>query len=410
MKKIIISSVSLFTVFAAQATNGYFAHGYGNANRALAGAGTAVAFDAISSVNNPASALQVNDQLQLELSIFNPKRGHTVTGQMAPPPAFSLALGEVESDRERFFIPGFGWKTSLDEQSSLNIVVYGNGGMNTEYPTSVFYGSNAGVDLAQLFISFGYARQMNDDLAIGVAPIFAAQRFAATGLEAFGQFSANPQAVSNKGHEITTGFGAKFGVTYDVSDTLTLGLSYQTKIAMEDFSDYAGLFAEQGGFDIPSSISISTVYTFSDNALIALDWQKINYSEVASIANAMMPNLMQAQLGQDNGAGFGWRDMDIVKLGYQFGIGETIYRLGVSYGEQPIPESEMLFNILSPGVQEIHYTAGIASGRWSADIMYSPNNNISGANALTCDPISGQCAQNIELEMSQLQFSIGYRF
>jgi hypothetical protein len=69
-----------------------------------------------------------------------------------------------------------------------------------------------------------------------------------------------------------------------------------------------------------------------------------------------------------------------------------------------------LFNILSPGVQEIHYTAGIASGRWSADIMYSPNNNISGANALTCDPISGQCAQNIELEMSQLQFSIGYRF
>ena len=40
---------------AAEATNGYFTHGYGTQSKALAGAGVAVALDVLSAGNNPAT-------------------------------------------------------------------------------------------------------------------------------------------------------------------------------------------------------------------------------------------------------------------------------------------------------------------------------------------------------------------
>lgn len=394
----------------AAATNGYFAHGYGSANQALAGAGSAFGLDAISAVTNPASAVQLNDQLKVDVAIFNPQRSFTVDGQIAPLPAFSLALGEQTSARDYFAIPAIGWKTSLSDQESINIVVYGNGGMNTDYDTGVFFGSQAGVDLAQLFVNLGYAYQVSDRVALGFAPIVAYQRFAATGLEAFSGYSSDANALTNQGHDDSFGIGFKAGFTYRASNELTLGLSTQSKIKMDEFEQYAGLFAEQGGFDIPASVNVSAVYEYAQGSFVAVDWQQINYADVASIANPILPNLMSAPLGANTGPGFGWQDMEVIKVGYQHTSGDTQYRLGVSYGEQPIPASEVLFNILAPGVQEWHYTLGMEMGRFSYALMYSPESTVSGVNPLTCDPVSGQCAQTIELKMSQLQVTFGYQF
>ncbi len=61
-------------------------------------------------------------------------------------------------------------------------------------------------------------------------------------------------------------------------------------------------------------------------------------------------------------------------------------------------------------MQEIHYTAGIVVDDLSISLMYSPKNKVAGPNPLTCDPVNGQCAQNINLYMSQVLLSFGYRF
>ena len=84
---------------------------------------------------------------------------------------------------------------------------------------------------------------------------------------------------------------------------------------------------------------------------IAVDVQQVLYSGVASVGNPLLPNLMQSPLGTDGGAGFGWEDMTTIKGGVQLRAGEGwTWRAGYSYGSQPIPESEVLFNILAPGV------------------------------------------------------------
>ncbi|MHB1462975.1 MAG: hypothetical protein ACYC1M_16915 [Armatimonadota bacterium] len=114
-------------------------------------------------------------------------------------------------------------------------------------------------------------------------------------------------------------------------------------------------------------------------------------------------------LGGDNGPGFGWRDMTVYKLGYQKkGADDWTWRAGVSYARQPIPGSEVLFNILAPGVQEWHYALGgtkeLPNDReFSFALAYSPSNTVSGAN-----PMEAPGQQQIDLSMYQFEFMLGY--
>jgi long-chain fatty acid transport protein len=132
-----------------------------------------------------------------------------------------------------------------------------------------------------------------------------------------------------------------------------------------------------------------------------------------------MPSLQQCQqakvagqltspfcLGGDNVLGFGWKDMTTVKLGVQYeASNDWTWRAGYSHGNQPIPESEVFFNILAPGVMEQHFTAGFTkkfdNGNQEINFaaMYAPAKSISG-------PISS--TQTVELEMKQYQLELGW--
>ena len=75
-------------------------------------------------------------------------------------------------------------------------------------------------------------------------------------------------------------------------------------------------------------------------------------------------------LGGPNGAGFGWQDVTVYKAGFAWNADDNnTWRFGFSYGEQPIPSSEVLFNILAPGVMETHLTAGWTSQRANGNDM-----------------------------------------
>ncbi|MFH1679265.1 MAG: long-chain fatty acid transporter, partial [Candidatus Eisenbacteria bacterium] len=70
-------------------------------------------------------------------------------------------------------------------------------------------------------------------------------------------------------------------------------------------------------------------------------------------------NLGRAPLGDGEGAGFGWEDMTVFKVGLSAAAADGLtLRCGYNHGGQPIPESETLFNMLAPGVVEHHATLG----------------------------------------------------
>ena len=98
--------------------------------------------------------------MDLELELFNPNRQYSVEGAptMAPG-AFPLNPGTVKSDSDLFVIPTIGLNYMLDSKQSVDLTVFGNGGMNTSYPgfasstcppgrSGTFCGGNTGINLA----------------------------------------------------------------------------------------------------------------------------------------------------------------------------------------------------------------------------------------------------------------------
>jgi long-chain fatty acid transport protein len=413
MKKQLITGLAIagaLSTFQVCATNGYFTHGYGTTHKGMAGAGVAVSEELMSAANNPATLVVNGNAVSVGVELFSPERKYSVSNvDTVYPDAFYLQGPGKKSENSIFAIPEFAIGHQLNDRVNLGLLVYANGGMNTEYsaqsaPQGTFYAGTTGVDLKQLFISPVLSYNVSDDTRLGVSPIFVVQQFEAQGVASFALFSQSSTQLSNTGTDTSTGVGIQLGINQNINDMFSWGASYRSSVAMDEFDKYAGLFAEDGGFDLPSSIQIGVAWQVDPSHQLLLDWQKINYSEVHSITNPIS-NIMSSALGSKAGAGFGWQDMTIYKVGYQWQRTEAQkIRFGVSYGEQPIPSSQVLFNILAPGVQEWHFTTGVShsvNDHLQINVMafYSPSKTVTGANYLAPN-------QALSISMDQTGFGL----
>ncbi|WP_455374658.1 OmpP1/FadL family transporter [Kaarinaea lacus] len=455
VKQLSACVVCLLVASPVLATNGYFANGYGTKNKGLVGAGVALPQDAMIAATNPAGMVFVGERMDVGAAIFSPSprsydavggTGLADTNACGGPCPFELGPGNfagqsIESENDYFLIPHFGYNWMLDSDTSAGVTVYGNGGMNTEYKggfalhdngagvatvTPGTYGAGtAGVNLEQLFINVSVAKKSSATASVGASLIAVYQTFEAKGLGTFAPFSSNPAKLTNNGKDSATGFGFKVGAQGEIHPGVVLAGSYQSKMSMTKFEDYSGLFAEQGDFDIPSSWTVGLAWNTSPRSTLVFDIQTIFYSEVKSVGNHVSP-LLTGQcnpgvgpgfsgvgpgcLGQTAGAGFGWDDMTIYKLGYQWTSGTNnnwIWRAGYSYGEQPIPTSEMEFNILAPAVIERHLSFGFtntlsSNSEWNFVVTHAFEKSVEGPNQFTGG------AQTIELEMSQWDVEASY--
>jgi long-chain fatty acid transport protein len=407
-----ITALALLVLAApALATNGYFSLGYGTPYKGMAGAGQALHLNTMASATNPATIAFVKGY-DLSVGLFNPNREYAVSGNPSGyPGTFGLAPGTYESDSSIFLMPGLAAAWHLSDSLHLGLAIYGNGGMNTDYPNPVFGQASTGVNLMQAFVAPSFTWEFADHQAIGISPIFGWQSFEAKGLGAFSMFSSSPSKLTNNGADTSTGFGARIGYHGKFGEHLGVGASYQTKIAMGELDDYAGLFAEQGGFDIPENWAVGIAIFPAQGWSVALDYQRIYYSRVRSIGNPMLPNLMQAPLGADGGAGFGWQDVGVWKVGLQYEVSPKLtLRGGFAHCNQPIPESEVLFNILAPGVIEDHVTVGFTTllSEKSAlhfSLMRGFSSSVSGPN-----PLEAPGQQRIKLKMDQWEAELGFSF
>lgn len=437
-KQLIACAVAagLAAPMSAFATNGYFAHGYSTKSKGLAGGGSALPQDAMIAADNPAGMVKVGKRMDLGLSIFSPSsRGYKADPFTGVPAgtSFIFETGSFTSDNDFFLIPHFAYNWVINDMSTVGVTVYGNGGMNTEYSSGqyaaaspfpgcapgTFYCGKAGVNLEQLFTNVSYSRKINEKHSWGVSAILAYQRFSADGLAAFGfqGFSSDSTKLTNNGTDTSMGYGLKLGWLGEVSPGLSLAASYQTKMSMDEFSDYAGLFAEQGGFDIPPTWTLGLAWDVTQSGTLTFDIQGIQYSEVKSISNPLsnlfppgcVGGVGAGCLGASDGAGFGWEDITIYKLGYQWETSPTwTWRVGASMTDQPIPSSEVVFNILAPGVMETHLTGGFTYTMASDNeitfaAMYAPETTVSGNN-----PLANPAAQNIELNMTQWELAVSW--
>lgn len=403
--------LGLMTAGAAQATNGYFANGYGGGSKGMAGSGVAVPTGVLGLAQNPAMGMKVGNQAGFCLTLFAPDRGFDVSG------AGGLAPGSYDSRNDLFAIPCGGVNFKLNDRSAVGLFMFGNGGMNTEYSNNVFVpgfgtaGSTPlGVNLEQLFIAVNYTYQISNQVTVGVAPVFAVQRFSATGLENFAGFSMAPANLTNNGDDWSTGGGFNLGLLYEPNAAWSIGVAYRSKMQMSKFDKYAGLFAEQGDFDIPAVATIGAAYTppSAPQWTISTEYQRIFYSDVASISNSGA--VITTAFGANDGPGFGWDDMDVIRLAaiYRYSDKLTL-RGGVSYSSKFIKNDEALLNILAPATPQWHISLGASykiNDRWGVTTSFThvPDATVTGSNPSLAP------TQPVTLRMNQNEFALGMTY
>lgn len=420
----------------AYATNGYFVHGYGTKSSGMGGASIAFAQDSMAPATNPSGIALVGNRIDASLMLFNPQRDARLDGTGLG----GADTGTVNSGATLFAIPGAGFTFNMGNMTA-GLTIAANGGMNTRYNTNIYDTALApaagapvgflpntgtlGVNLSQVLILPTVAMKINQDHAIGASLIVGYQRFRAYGLgdfAAFG-FSSDPTHLTNKGDDDAWGAGARVGWTGQLTDTFSVGASYASKVYMQEFERYKGLFAENGDFDIPANYAIGVAIKTSPEVTLAFDVQRIEYGDVAAIANSgptaaefvgafMAPIADGRLLGRDGGFGFGWEDITVYKLGinYDYNTQWTL-RGGVNIGGNPINNDQNLFNILAPGVVEKHLTLGFTYSpddysEVSASFMHAFREDQS--NTYTFGPAA--YTAEIGMDQNALEISYGMKF
>lgn len=395
-----LSTALIITVpCIANATNGYFMIGFGAKSRAMGGTGVANNTGGMAAAFNPATMIDSGTRFDLGAELFIPPRAVTHNSGV-------LGYTDERSNHDLFLVPSMGGTYQLDEKVALGFAFIG-AGLKTEYNQTVnsdscnavnsgsvpgysscpptFYnyagsaaGPEAGVELIQMQFIPGIAYKVNKNHTFGASLVIGAQYFRAEGLQAFEDlgFTSSSGGMTDNGWSSSFGGGYRLGwLGTFVEEKLKVGVNYSSRVWMDPFDRYTGLFAEQGDFDIPENYALGLAYTFTPKWTAAFDIQRINYSDVRSLGNpgpdvnspttgnlfTLCPDADKSSclLGGYNGLGFGWTDQTIYKIGVDWTINEKWNaRAGWNYAESPIQEDQVLFNMLAPATVEHHLTFG----------------------------------------------------
>ena len=365
------------------AGGGYFVLGYGTHANQMAGTSTAVGFDGFAGSSNPGKLFAAGDRYDVGLKLFMPYRKIERTD--------SNTVYDMDSTSRNsaFYLPEAGIARRINDTWAWGLTLYGNGGLNTEYnddngvpgssanpqacgnqPANFMLGcGKLGFDLSQIIVAPSLGWQLSSKHSVGITALLAYQRIKIYGFQAFQNFSAYPGSVTNKGYDNAFGLGLRVGWFGEITPWLDLGASYTSKVYMQDFDKYKGLFADSGNFDIPSNYSIGAAIKPAPNWLIALDIQRINWGEVKALSNGTLNSLLPggAALGSKSGSGFNWGSQNIYRLGVEYAASERLtLRGGYAYGRRPNDDNDInsvSFNMFTPNPVD-QYTLGLS---WKLD-------------------------------------------
>lgn len=372
---------------AAHATDGYFINGAGAKAKGAGGVEIAMPQDALAISVNPATAMEIGHRLDVGMEIFVPDRGASISGNAA-----GLDGKYSGNGANPFVLPEAAYVRPLSDRLAVGIAINGNGGMNTHYKTNPFasFGASgpAGVNLRQIMISPTAAMKVTEGHSLGVSPVIVLQSFKMHGAQPFANYSQDPENFTNNGTDWSAGVGIRVGYLGSIGEKVKVGAFYQSKISTGRFKDYAGLFAENGGFDIPASWGFGASVKATDALTVGADYKRIEYSDVQSVGNPVDTLFQGVPFGADGGPGFGWRDIDVWKVGavYRATPGLTV-RAGYGRSDNPVPSSQTLLNIFAPGVVRGHYTVG-ATVKVSDDaevtgyVMRAPRQTVRGSGSI----------------------------
>lgn len=252
----------------------------------------------------------------------------------------------------------------------------------------------------------GLVHRLNDNQLIGISAVFATQSYGVSGL---GLHSYNNNIPGNLRPNIynpyqETGYGAgvRLGLQSELAEGLTLDAGFQSRIDMNEFANYRGVYSQPADLDIPARARLGLAFKASDKSWLNVSVERVLYSEIGAFASRNLPGRFLSLLGDSTSPTFSWDDLTVYSVGWAWANNKgTTWHIDFSSRSQPSPSSKILSQAIDSDLAQnamiIGYSRRMSmTSHLNINAAYAPSEYAFGGNVLGVT--TDQLGQDFELE------------
>jgi long-chain fatty acid transport protein len=268
--------------------------------------------------------------------------------------------------------------------------------------------SSPGLGFERQLLSTGLFHQLENDSLLGVEAVLAYQSYGTAKLgtrsytgpvAGYGDFAAY-QPYQESGY----GTGVRLNLRTEVVPGLAFDAGFQSRIDMEEFAFYRGVYSNPADFDIPARAMVNMALQANERSWLNLSIERVLYSDVSAFAGRYLPDRFLSMLGDSTSPVFSWNDLTVYTLGWTWSNGRDLqWHVDLSSRSTPSPTSSALQRALSADVADHAMLVGVSRltgerSRFNLNAAYAPADFAFGGNVLgvTADSLD----QELELEAS----------
>lgn len=266
--------------------------------------------------------------------------------------------------------------------------------------------SSGKLGLERRLLSPGLLHQLNDSQMIGVSAIFVTQSYGVRGLgmQAYDQSlptNLRP-TIYDPYQETGYGAGVSLALRSELTEGITLDAGFQSRIDMNEFANYRGVYSQPADLDIPARARLGLAFQASDKSWLNVSVERVLYSEIGAFASRNLPGRFLSLLGDSTSPSFSWDDLTVYSVGWAWADNKgTSWHVDFSSRSQPSPSSRILSQAIDSDLAQNAMTIGFSrrmsmSSRFNVNAAYAPAEYAFGGNVLGVT--TDQLSQDFELE------------
>jgi len=270
----------------------------------------------------------------------------------------------------------------------------------------VFSSGIAGLE--RKLISSSLVHHLGDKQLIGISAVFATQSYGVSklGLQSYNQNI--PGALRPTLYEpyAETGYGAgvRLALRSELTERIAFDAGFQSRISMDDFANYRGVYSQPASFDIPARARLGLAIKSSDKSWVNVSVERVMYSDIGAFASRNLPSRFLSLLGDTTSPSFAWDDLTVLSVGWNWADNKgTSWYVDFSSRTQPSPSSRILSQAIDADLANNAMTIGFSrqmsmTSRLNVNAAYAPSEYAFGGNVLGIT--SDKLDQDFELEAS----------
>jgi len=265
---------------------------------------------------------------------------------------------------------------------------------------------NGKIGLERRLLSPGLLHQLNDSQVLGVSAVFVTQSYGVSGLgmQSYNQSlpSSLRPTIYDPYQETSYGAGVSLALRSEIIEGVTLDAGYQSRIDMNEFANYRGVYSQPADLDIPARARLGLAFQASDKSWLNVSVERVLYSEIGAFASRNLPGRFLSLLGDSTSPTFSWDDLTVYSVGWAWADNKgTSWHVDFSSRSQPSPSSRILSQAIDSDLAQNAMTIGFSRrmsmrSRFNVNAAYAPAEYAFGGNVLGIT--TDQLSQDFELE------------